>query len=68
MLQGSWALLSAWKRNELPQRAPPFPPSLVLGLAHRALEQRHTDICCVLLLGFHAYLRPMELQNIRVTD
>eukprot|EP00971_Amphidinium_carterae_P048672 959414-Amphidinium_carterae.1 len=63
---GSWALLSAWKRNELPQRALPLSPSPVLGLAHLALEQRHRDTCCVLLLGFHAYLRRVKL--ILVTD
>ena len=41
---GSWALLKAWQRAELPARAPPMPPKIVLALAEHFLQEGRTGM------------------------
>ena len=38
-LNGSWALLKAWQRTELPARAPPMPPKVVFAVAEYLLPR-----------------------------
>ena len=67
-LHGSQRLLTAWKKHELPQRAPPLPRAFLLALAGKALMEHDLRLCVALLLGFHAMLRTGELLAVRARD
>ena len=65
-LKYSWKLLGIWKRLEPPNRATPFTPIVVLGLAGLAASLKLYDVCALFLLGFDRFLRTGELLNLRV--
>lgn len=60
----AWKLFSIWRKIEIPSRAPPLTEDLLLGLASKALEQNQLDFACLLLLGFHCFLRTGELLSL----
>ena len=62
-LPSAWKLFSIWRKIEVPSRAPPITEDL-LGFASRALEEDHLDFACLLLLGFHCFLRTGELLSL----
>ena len=64
-LHGSQRLLMAWNKEELPERAPPFPARFVLAVAGAALARVSLRLSTLVLLGFHAFLRPGELLAVR---
>ena len=61
MLPGSWRLLKIWNQNELPNRAPPLPESVVHALAGWALLHEDHDFALSVLLGFYGMMRTGEL-------
>ena len=60
VLPGGWKLLRTWDKKELPNRAPPLPSSVLLGMAGFAAREGRIDIAALLLVGFHAMLRTCE--------
>ena len=60
-LRGSWRLLKAWGKAELPARAPPFTAVLVYGLAERARQKGWQDTMVAMLLAWHTWARPGEV-------
>ena len=59
----SWALLSIWNKIELPTRAPPLSPAVVLALANKFRLQGDWPGALLIVLGFDAFLRTGELMN-----
>ena len=60
----SWRLLKVWNQNELPNRAPPLPESVVHALAGWALMHDDFDFALSVLLGFYGMLRTGELVDL----
>jgi hypothetical protein len=60
-LTGSWMLISAWQRLELPVRAPPMPALVLAALAGAALQRNDVPLAVCFLVGFHCYLRSGEM-------
>ena len=63
-LPSAWKLFSIWRKIEVPSRAPPLTEDLFLAFASRALEEDQLDFACLLLLGFHCFLRTGELLSL----
>jgi hypothetical protein len=57
----TWRLAHAWRKHELPARAPPFSLQLIEALAGWAVSARRPDFAAALLLGFHCMLRTGEI-------
>ena len=57
-LGGSWRLLRAWGKIEIPNRACPMTPLVVQAFLGLALEELHLQDALVLSLCFHGLLRP----------
>ena len=57
----SWRLLGAWKRHEVPIRAPPMSRLMALAIAGAALEAADPWFALSIMIGFHAFLRTTEL-------
>lgn len=64
----SWKPFSAWRRYEVPSRAPPITADLVLGFAGKCLANLDLIMAALLLLGFHCCLRTGELFLISADD
>ena len=62
-IRGSWRLLTAWQRSELPSRAPPLPKLWAYALAQYCFAQQWRCTGLFILLGFDTLARPMELFN-----
>lgn len=60
-LPGSWALVSAWQRYELPTRAPPLPREMFFGIAEHLVRAGHPGMALGVLVGGHCVLRTTEL-------
>ena len=67
-LRGSWRILSVWRRNEPPTRAPPLPEFTLLALAMHALQCGDVPFAASLLVGFFAFLRTGEIITLRVSQ
>lgn len=67
-LPWSWKLVKVWNSLELPQRATPLNPELVLSFAGQAFRWRQLDFGWLLIVGFTLFLRTGELLNIRAQD
>ncbi|CAK0841817.1 unnamed protein product, partial [Prorocentrum cordatum] len=67
-LNGSWRLLGAWARAELPVRAPPLSKKVALGIAGYAAVQRSYALGVLWLVGFHCCLRSGEMFALRAGD
>ena len=65
-LAGSWRLMTAWEKLELPTRAPPLPLEVVQGLGGMAFAYGLEWLGLCLVLGWHCLLRTTELTSIRV--
>ena len=63
-LNGSWSLLKAWQRTELPARAPPMPPKVVFALAEWLLRLGQTGMGLGIVLAAHCFLRTGELLSL----
>ncbi len=67
-LPAAWALLTAWKKAELPCRAVPLSPEQTLALAGLALKWGRIRLAIMLLLGFHCLLRTDEIISLQCRD
>ena len=67
-LPSAWRLLSAWQRAELPARAPPLTPMLVMALVGFFLCSNQDDMAVLTWLSFHAMLRTGEALGLRAKD
>ena len=63
-LFGSWRLVTAWQKHELPTRAPPLLPVFVLAMGGQARKEGKLRFGICLLLAFHCLLRTIELLKI----
>ncbi len=63
-LRGAWALTKAWQRCELPSRAPPFAPLVLLGVAEAAVLLGLPRVAAGCVVGAHCILRTGELCSI----
>ena len=63
-LPAAWRLFSAWGRAELPSRAPPLSPDILLAMCGFALADGNIQAAAGMALGFHALLRSAELTNL----
>lgn len=64
-LLASWRLLKVWNQNEMPNRAPPFPESVLQALVGQALLQNDPQFALSLLLGFYGMMRTGELLSLK---
>ena len=60
----AWRLLSAWKRHEVPVRAPPMSRLMAQAIAAAALQDQQPWFGLSILIGFHAFLRTTELLSL----
>ena len=67
-LPWSWRLVKVWNTLELPQRATPLSPELLMAFCGQAFRWQQYDFGWLLVLGFTLFLRTGELLNIRVQD
>jgi len=63
-LNGSWALLKAWQRSELPARAPPLPVRPLLALAEWLIRASYIGMALGILVAAHCVLRTGELVHL----
>ena len=64
-LAGAWRLVSTWNRVELPFRATPATPELMLAIAGIFLQWRWPEVAHMILVGFSTFLRTGEMFKIR---
>ena len=67
-LRGAWKLFRNWRRLEIPQRDPPLPRFVVLGLLGYFLDINEPEMAFLLALGFHTFLRTGEILKLQVRD
>ena len=67
-LRMSWSLVSAWQRNEPPQRCTPLSLDILLAMVGRAIALDWLRMSLVLLIGFHCLLRTAEMYKLRAND
>ena len=60
----SWRLLKVWGQNEMPNRAPPFPETVVHAMAGRALLKNDPDFALSILVGFYGMMRTGEVLDL----
>ena len=66
-LPSVWRLMKAWSMNEIPNRAPPMPESVVQSMAGLAFFRSDYCFGISLLLGFYGMLRTGELLSVKST-
>ncbi len=64
----SWALLTAWKKHELPDRCAPMSMLLLYAFLGVALGRRLDHFALVVALGYHCLLRTHEMYQAQVED
>ena len=67
-LHGSWGLIRAWDRAELPARACPITPEILLGIAGCLAEAGFWRDAALALVGYHLLLRTGELLTLQRQD
>jgi len=63
-----WSLLHAWKKNEIPERAPPLSPSVTAALVEIARSELRYDLAAGIWLCFAGCLRTGELLSLKVKE
>ena len=64
----SWSLVTAWQRNEPPQRCAPLSLDILLAMVGLAIQRGWLGMCALLAVGFHCVLRTAEMYHLRVAD
>ena len=64
----SWALITAWQRNELAQRSVPIDLKTIKAYCGRAVHLGEPEFALVLSIGYHGILRTAEMYNMAVGD
>ena len=67
-LKRAYRLFTAWKKHELPARAPPLVIWMVEGMAYSLVMQGNLRLALIFLLGFDVFLRTGELLELRKRD
>ena len=67
-LTESWYLLNAWRRYEIPMRAPPMPSKVLLGLAWFCIQRGQLGMAFLLMVGYDAFLRTGEMLSLVLGD
>jgi len=65
---GSWQLITAWQKHELPQRCTPFCASLVKAMCGVAIHRGEVSMALCMAVGFHGILRTAETYTMAVKD
>jgi len=64
----SWSLVTAWQKNEPPQRCAPLSKDILLAMIACASERTWHRFALLLAIGFHCLLRTAEMYHLRVAD
>ena len=64
----SWSLITAWQKNELPQRCVPLDVRTFKAYCGVALHLGEPEFALLLALGYHGLLRTAEMYNINIGD
>jgi len=64
----SWALVTAWQRNEPPQRCAPVSVDILLAMVGMTIQRGWHRMSVLLVVGFHCLLRTAEMYNLRLAD
>eukprot|EP00435_Cladocopium_sp_Y103_P054777 s1675_g18.t1 len=64
----AWKLVKTWNQVELPTRATPFSPEVLLGLVGQAFKWKQYRFGWLLVLGFSGFLRTSELLHLQRKD
>ena len=67
-LHSSWRLLACWSRIELPSRAPPITPTVLLAVVGKALLNGQYSFAFLCALGFDCALRTGEILHLAEKD
>lgn len=67
-LPWSWKLVKVWNTLELPQRATPLSPDLLMALSGQAFRWSQTEFGWLIIVGFTLFLRTGELLSIQAKD
>ena len=67
-LPWSWKLVKVWNQVELPNRATPISPEMVLALAGVAFKWRQHIFGWLIIVGFALFLRTGELLKLQPED
>ena len=67
-LPQAWRLFSAWRKLEVPSRAPPLTSELIRSMVTYALDHHDLAWATLILVGFYALLRTGELLALRPCD
>jgi len=59
-----WRLLKVWNQNEMPNRAPPMPESVLQAMAGRAIFHNEPFFALSLLVGFYGMMRTGEILSL----
>jgi len=61
----AWKLVKTWNQVELPTRATPLSPEILLGMAGQAFKWKQFRFGWLLVVGFGAFLRTSELVQLK---
>lgn len=64
----SWSLITAWQRNELPQRCVPIDLQTIKAFCGYAVHLGEPEFALTLAIGYHGILRTAEMYNIAIGD
>ena len=64
----AWKLFSAWRKIEVPSRAPPLTEALVRSMSAYELRHNRLEMATCLMLAFYALLRTGELLSLTTED
>ena len=67
-LPWSWKLVKVWNQVELPIRATPMSPQLLLAYAGLALKWKQPRFAWLILVGFGLFLRTGEMLTLKRSD
>ena len=67
-LVSSWRLLRAWDKLELPARATPASPGLLLAVCELLAREAHERLAFMLVIAFSLFLRTSEILAFRRGD
>ena len=67
-LVNAWRLISTWNKIEIPVRATPISPEILLGFSGLFQQWKYTRVAQMLLVGYSAFLRTGEMFRVRVED
>eukprot|EP00438_Fugacium_kawagutii_P025235 Skav236124 [mRNA] locus=scaffold900:157689:158519:- [translate_table: standard] len=68
VLVWAWKMTKAWSQLEMPIRATPLTPELVLSLAGQCFKWKQTRLGWLIVLGFAGMLRTTELLTLKKKD